>query len=128
DTLEEAQLRVTVRADSLALIDPVSPRDRQEIENRMRAEVLDTAAYPEITFQSLGTSAAQSAGEHRYHVRIRGQLSLHGATQVADVEAHLALFDDGFRLSGVFPLRLSDYRIRPVTALGGTIKLKDQVQ
>ena len=40
----------------------------------------------------------------------------------------LQVFDDGLRLRGECPLRLSDYRIRPVTALGGTIRLKDELK
>jgi hypothetical protein len=32
------------------------------------------------------------------------------------------------RATGDFPLRQSDYEIRPVTAAGGTIKLKDELK
>src|SRR3954452_350926 len=47
-TLEAAQVRVTVRANSLIVIDNIKDSDRQEIEREMYEEVLETAKYPEI--------------------------------------------------------------------------------
>ena len=43
-------------------------------------------------------------------------------------EAELRLYTDGLRLIGSCPLRMSDYGIRPVTALGGSIRLKDEMR
>ena len=37
--------------------DKVSATDRREIEGRMRNEVLEIAAYPEIRFQASGITA-----------------------------------------------------------------------
>ena len=48
-----------VQAVSLALADSVSAKDRDEIESRMRNEVLETTAYPEIVFQSTEITATQ---------------------------------------------------------------------
>jgi polyisoprenoid-binding protein YceI len=108
-------------------VDAVRPADRAEIEDRMRLEVLETAAYPEIRFQSTEIATALVAG-NRYRLRIVGLLSLHGVNNPHAFEAELLHYHDGVRLSGEFPLRLSDYRIRPVTALGGTIRLRDQLR
>src|ERR1700757_2837485 len=55
----ESSLTVTVRADSLTVTDSVSPQDRDDIESRMRQEVLETASYPEIVFQSTKITADQ---------------------------------------------------------------------
>jgi hypothetical protein len=38
------------------------------------------------------------------------------------------VFNDGIRLAGEFPLRLSEYWIGPVTALAGAIQLRDQLR
>jgi hypothetical protein len=40
----------------------------------------------------------------------------------------LQVFSDGLRLQGDATLRMSDYRIAPVTALGGSIKLEDTLK
>jgi hypothetical protein len=40
----------------------------------------------------------------------------------------LVVYDDGVRLAGASRLLLSEYGIRPVTALGGAIKLKDELK
>jgi polyisoprenoid-binding protein YceI len=120
-------LDVRVWAGSLELIDSVRPADRQEIESRMRQEVLEVAAYPEIRFQATEIETARVA-DNRYRLRIRGLLLLHGVTNQHALEAELLRYNDGVRLTGESPLRLSDYRIRPVTALGGAIQLKDQLR
>jgi polyisoprenoid-binding protein YceI len=119
-------LEVTVQADSLDLADNVRPADREEIMGRMRQEVLETAAFPAIRFEA-GEASAAPAGENRYQIRLHGRLALHGVTAPHEVDAQLLVYYDGIRLSGESALRLSDYRIRPVTALGGAIKLKDQL-
>src|SRR5262245_40899902 len=51
-TLTGAWLAMTIRADSLRVADNVSASDRQEIEDRMRREVLETASYPEVRFET----------------------------------------------------------------------------
>ena len=127
DTINAMRLELTVRADSLELLDKVSASDRREIESAMRRDVLETAAHPEITFVSTEVSGAEAARGH-YRACVAGQLSLHGVTQPHAVNAEVLLFADGTRLQGESVLRLSDYRIRPVTALGGTIRLKDELK
>jgi polyisoprenoid-binding protein YceI len=126
-TLEGAGIEMTVRADALELIDDVRPADRQEIEDRKRREVLETTRYPDIHFRSEAVSSAHVSG-NRYRLRIEGPLSLHGTTNRLSIDAELLGYEDGVRLSGKFGLRLSDYGVRPVTALGGTIRLKDELR
>lgn len=92
----------------------------------MRSEVLETAAYPEIRYESTDV-AADTISPGRYRVLIAGRLSLHGVTCPHPVGGSLALFADGLVFRGECPLRLPDYRIRPVTALGGAIRLKDEL-
>jgi polyisoprenoid-binding protein YceI len=119
-------LEMTINADSLELQDRVGDADRREIEGRMRREVLETAAFPEITYRSVHV-AEEATSPGRYRLRIDGRLSLHGVTRPHPVVAELLVFEDGLRLRGESALRMSDYRIRPVTALGGAIKLKDEL-
>lgn len=120
-------LELTVQADSLDLADQVKPGDRAEIMERMRRDVLETAAFSDVRFQSTDVSGGTIA-PGRYHVRIGGTLTLHGVTRPHQVDGELQVFVDGVRLRGETSLKTSDYRIKPVSALGGTIKLQDEVK
>jgi polyisoprenoid-binding protein YceI len=121
------QLELTVTADSLELVDQVKPADRREIETTMRTDVLEISAFPEIGYRA-GDCAAERIDQGRYRARIAGQLSLHGVTRPHPVTAEVVVFADGARLRGETGLRLSDFRLRPVTAVGGTIRLKDELR
>jgi polyisoprenoid-binding protein YceI len=123
---EGLALDLTVRADSLDLLDRVSAKDRAEILDRMRREVLETALYPEIAYRATAVSA-DAIDRGRYRVRLGGELSLHGVARPHQIDADLTIFEDGLGLGGGCPLLLSDFRIRSVTALGGTIRLKDEL-
>jgi polyisoprenoid-binding protein YceI len=127
DTVETMRLEVTVRAVSLRLLDNVSASSREELMATMHREVLETAAYPDLRYEGT-TAAVQTAAPGRHRVRIAGRLALHGVTRDQPLEAELLVFNDGVRLRGESGLRLSDYRIKPVTALGGTIRLKDELK
>jgi polyisoprenoid-binding protein YceI len=127
DAVESMRLQLAVKAGALALVDQVKAADRVEIEGRMRGEVLETAAYPEIRFEA-AVRASERIEPGRYKVQLAGPLALHGVTREHQADVELLIFDDGVRLRGASPLRLSEYRIRPVTALAGAIKLKDELK
>ena len=120
-------LQLAVKADSLQLVDAVSDADRRDIEETMRRDVLATAGHPRITYEAAKV-AADAVSPGRYRLRIGGRLALRGVTRPHPVDAELLVFDDGIRLRGETALRLSDYRIRPVTAVGGTIRLQDELK
>jgi polyisoprenoid-binding protein YceI len=92
----------------------------------MRREVLESVAYPEVRYESADV-AVNTVAQGRYQVQMMGRLSLHGVTRPKQVEATL-LVSEVVRLRGGRSLRLSDFRIRPVTALGGAIKLQDELE
>jgi polyisoprenoid-binding protein YceI len=123
----DASFHLTVKADSLAVTGSVSPKDREEIEGRMRQEALETAVYPEIVYRG-AEIAADKVADNWYRLRLKGELSLHGVKKALPVEAQLRILEDQVRLSGQCTLSQSAYRIRPATALGGLIKLKDELQ
>ena len=53
---------------------------------------------------------------------------MHGVTRSQSVSARVTLNGDTLRAAGDFALRLSDYEIKPVSAVGGTVKLKDEIK
>jgi polyisoprenoid-binding protein YceI len=127
DTAESLELELTVNPASLDLQDRVSAADRRDIEARMQGEVLETPVYRTIAYRG-GVAEAGTVGQGRYRLVIGGDLSLHGVTRPQRIDAELTVFGDGLRLGGASILRMSEYGIRPVTALGGTIKLKDELK
>jgi polyisoprenoid-binding protein YceI len=125
-SMRDVALELTARAEGLELVGNFSASDRNEIETRMRRDVFETSAYPEIKYEAAGVAVTPiTAG--RYRVRFDGHLSLHGVTRPHQINAELQVLDEGIRLLGSCTLRLSDYRISPVSALGGTMRLKDEM-
>ncbi len=128
DTLEAAKLRVTIKADSLAVTDDIKEKDRLEIEQMMREQVLETARYPEIVFESTSITASRLSGG-RYRVRIIGDLTLHGVTgRNLWIQAEVKPTEEGLRAQGEFTLKQTDYQIKPVSVAGGTLKVKNELK
>ena len=127
DTLEPASLLMLVQADSLAVVNKVSDKDKREMERGMREDVLEIARYPEIVFMSTKVSASRTA-EGRYQARISGNLSLHGVTREHTINAQALANESSLRAQGEFSLRQTDYNIKLVSAVGGTLKMKDELK
>jgi polyisoprenoid-binding protein YceI len=126
-TLESASLLMLVQADSLAVANKVSDKDRREMERAMRDDLLEIARYPEIVFMSTSISTS-GAGEGRYWAGIVGELTLHGVTRQHSIDAQLTLSQGSLRAQGEFALRQTDYNIKPVSVAGGTLKMKDELK
>jgi len=98
----------------------VSDKDRAEIQSTMLGpKVLDSAEFHEIRFRSTEVSRA---GENRWVVR--GNLTLHG--QALPVKVDVERVDGRYR--GSTRLRQKEFAITPVTAAGGSIKVKDEIR
>lgn len=123
----DSAVRMIARADSLAVMDDISEKDRREIERATREEVLESDRFPEIVFHSVSLVTHQTP-EGRYRARIVGDLSLHGVVRKCVVEATVTLAGDTLRARGGVALRQSDFNIRLVSVAGGMLKLKDEVE
>lgn len=124
---EQSSLRIEIDAASLAVIGDVNQKDRQEMERTMKDEVLETSRYPQIRFESSGMEASQVA-EGMYRMKMLGKLALHGVERDVEIPCTVTVRDDSLRTNGEFSIRQTDYHIRPVSAAGGTIKLKDELK
>ncbi|MBI3653350.1 MAG: YceI family protein [Acidobacteria bacterium] len=127
NTIEPASLQMTIKADSLTVTDKVSASDKQEIETKMRNEVLETAQHPNIIFKSTNISASKTA-EGQYDTQIWGDVTLHGVTKSIWFKAQMSVSGNTLRAKGDFALRQSEFKIKPVSAAGGTIKVKDELK
>ena len=94
----------------------------------MRNQVLEVDKYPEIVFSSTNISASRVA-EGRYRVRIIGDVTLHGVTQKnLWISSEATVSEENLRARGEFSLKQSDFGIKPFSAVGGTIKLKNELK
>jgi polyisoprenoid-binding protein YceI len=125
--IEQSSMRLVIRAASLTDTDDVSERDRNEINRTMHEQVLESDSCPEIVYECSRLTASKTS-EGQYWAALNGELTLRGVTRTQPVSARVALNGDKLRATGDFSVRQSDYEIRPVSAAGGTIKLKDELK
>ena len=121
-----ASMELTIMAASLAVSDDVKESDRREIEQTMRTEVLEVDKHPEITFKS-GDVTGAAPGPGSFRVVIEGTLTLRGLSHPQQIEAQVNITGDRLSANGQCRVRQSDYGIKPVSVVGGTIKLKDEI-
>ncbi len=127
-TFENASLKIAVDPNSLAVSEEVKEKDRLEIEQVMRNEVLETSRYSEIVFTSSNISVSKLA-QGLCRVRVIGELTLHGVTQKNIwISAESTISEDSLQAKGDFSLKQSDFGIKPYSAAGGTIKLKNELK
>lgn len=125
--LDRAALRLKIKAGSLTVTDNISEKDRREIERTMNQDVLETAQYPEIVFESSKVSASK-AGEGQYFINLVGELSLHGVRSSQPVSAQVSILGNMLRAHGEFSVLQTTYGIKPVSIGGGSLKLKDELK
>jgi polyisoprenoid-binding protein YceI len=92
--------------------------------------VLDVAKYPTISYRyrSIAGSIAESSGGARV-AGFEGDLTLHGVTRLVSCTLTYSLPGDMRTLTarGEFSIKQTDFGIAPVTAAGGTIRVRDQL-
>jgi polyisoprenoid-binding protein YceI len=127
DALEQSSLQIVIHPSALTVTDDISEKDREEINRKMQDEVLESQSFPDIEYECSRVSASQTGGG-QYWVALNGDLSLHGVKRSQPVSARVSVNGNTLRAMGEFSIRQSDYEIRPVSAAGGTIKLKDELK
>jgi polyisoprenoid-binding protein YceI len=126
-TLESASLKVRVKPASLEVLDELPDTDRRELHRVMNRDVLETAEFPEITYDSSEVTA-DKLKEDLYRLNVRGSLTLHGISNDQDFVAQASVGVDSVRAHGAFTLLQSDYNIRIASIAGGTLKLQDELK
>jgi polyisoprenoid-binding protein YceI len=113
------ELRVNTR--ELRVLDPEASADtRAQVQKTMLGpQVLDTERFPKIHFQS---TKVETKGTD--HWLVHGALDLHGQSHPVTVD--VSLKDGVYRGTGA--LKQTEFGIKPVTAAGGTVKVKDEVK
>jgi polyisoprenoid-binding protein YceI len=127
DTLEGAALKAAIKGDALLVDNDISDKDRREMQRAMQEEVLEITKYPEIAYECSRTTGERT-GEGQFSFVLEGELTLHGVTRKESIPGRAFVTGELLRASGEFVLRLSDYEIKPVSAVAGGLKLKDEVK
>lgn len=126
-TLEAASLELRLKASSFEVTNQIRDKDKCEIEENMHRDVLETDQFLEIVFRSSAASAVKT-GEGQFRIDLNGSLTLHGVTRPQPIQTYVTVSEERLRARGDFSILLSDYQIRPVSAVGGTLKLKDELK
>ncbi|HTS75388.1 MAG TPA: YceI family protein [Bryobacteraceae bacterium] len=110
-TVETA--RMTVRPDP-----KVDAKTQAQIQKDMDELTLNTREYPQITFRSRSVESSADGW------RITGELTLHGVTKAIRLDAS----KQGDAYVARTTLKQTDYRIKPISVAGGTVKVKDEIE
>ena len=122
DSLEGAGLSLSIDVRSLSVQDQISDNDRREMERQMNEEVLETTRFPEIVYECSRVSGTGGT------VTLDGQLTMHGVTRNEPVEARFYTMGNLLKAAGEFTVRQTDYNIKLVSAVAGTLRLKDELK
>jgi polyisoprenoid-binding protein YceI len=127
DDLGHSSMKLTIQAESLAVRDDISDKDRREIERTMRQDILETEAYPEIVYECSDISTSK-VGEGQYALTLNGDLTLHGVTRFQAVDVRVTLNGDALQAFGTFSLLQTDYALKLASVAGGALKVKDELK
>jgi len=118
---DQPAVEIAVDARLMTVLDPdLAPAKRTEVQRRMLGpDVLDVTKFPEIKFKS---TAVRALGEGRW--RVEGALTLHGRSVPLSFEVTGA--KERFRGSATVSQRA--FGIKPISAGGGTVNVKDEVK
>jgi polyisoprenoid-binding protein YceI len=120
---------VTLRFDASALQvtgkgDP--PSDVPEVQRAMLSDrVLDAKRFPAVLFQS--SRVVVTPGPSAIDVVVEGDLTLRAVTRPISVHATASLSGGAVVARGSFAFKQTDFGMEPVTAVGGTVRVKDEL-
>jgi len=116
--LDNGSLLMNIGAASLEILDEVSSVDRREIERTMFDEVLESKIYPRIEYKSSQVHANRIS-DSMAHLKIGGDLTLHGITRGLALDGQVVAGEDTLRAQGYFSIMQSDYGLRIASVAGG---------
>jgi polyisoprenoid-binding protein YceI len=117
---DAAALRVTGKGEAASDVPTVE-------RTMLSARVLDVERFPTIAFRTRRVSVAFGAAGAAA-LTIDGDMTLHGKTRPLTVRSSAAVDASGrVTATGTFTLKQTDFDMVPVTAAGGTIRVKNEL-
>jgi polyisoprenoid-binding protein YceI len=128
DDLSRSAVTVTFEASGLKVSAADEPAgDAPKVQDAMAGtKVLDAARFPTITFHSRQVSGRRT-GEGAYELQVTGELSLHGVTRAVTVPVRVQVEGATLTATGRAVVAQRAFGIEPVSAGGGTVKVKNEV-
>jgi polyisoprenoid-binding protein YceI len=109
---------ISFRVNSARLT--VLPEEHQsEVQHSMQQRVLESSRFPTISFTS---ESVRPTSKDSWLVT--GKLILHGEVKPISVSAHMA---DGAYI-GTVAIKQTDFGIQPISAAGGTVRVKNELK
>jgi len=110
----------------------VSANEAKKVTDAMRGtDVLDVAEHPTATYRiaSIAVLGKQAVGEPGSY-RVEGRFTLHATEQKLGFEAKVERGNKKgwLRMTGTFKIKQTDYGIKPYSALGGVVKVADELE
>lgn len=128
ENLAESSVVVRFQASRLEVSPEGEPEgDAPKVQSVMLGpKVLDASRFPAIRFRSTEVRGRQ-AGDGRFDLEIRGELTLHGSAHPLETRVRVRLEAGTLTAEGRFGLRQSDWGIKRVS-VAGLVKVKDEVR
>ena len=127
EEIEKSWFEITIKSNSLKVVDDMNDKDRVEIQATMLSDVLEEPQYPIITFHSTAVTA-EKVLEGLFRAQVAGSLLLHGVQRSHRFTSQIAFLSDGLRASGDFTLLQTDYNIKLFAIAAGALRLKDELR
>ena len=119
---ERSRVEIVVPSERLEVLTPPDTEEIRKVTAAMRRDVLDVANHPEIRFVSTAVAPIPDG------LRIRGNLTLVGATREVAVDVRLTERADTLWATGSFAVKQSDFGIRPYRGgPAGIVRVADRV-
>jgi polyisoprenoid-binding protein YceI len=130
DPQTPARSGVSLNVDTRSLRvlpDGEPPNDVPQIQRTMMSpKVLDVERYPRIAVASRSATLTPIAPSV-YRVALVCDVELHGVVKPIRVPLRVEVHGDRIVARGTMTIRQTDFGIRPVSAMGGAIKVKDEI-
>jgi polyisoprenoid-binding protein YceI len=126
--LAASRVALTFEAAALKVLPEGEPAgDPPKVEEAMRGpKVLDAARFPTITFRSQRVTG-RDVGAGAYDLEVAGELTLHGLTRALTVPVHVEVAGETLTASGKATIRHDQFGMQPVSAAGGSVKVKNEI-
>ena len=125
-SLSAEGLAQALRSFSLEL--PATQLDcSNETMNGHLREALKANEHPAIRFEMASYTAGAPQADGRRVLRIRGNLTLAGATRPVELTAIASPTPTGLRVQGRHALRMTEWGVKPPSLMLGTMKVKEAV-
>ena len=126
--LGASRVTLTFEAGALKVLPEGEPAgDAPKVQEVMRGpKVLDAVRFPAITFKSQRVTGRESGGG-AYDLELTGELMLHGVTRALTLPVHVEMAGETLTASGKTMLRHDQFGMLPVSAAGGSVKVKNEI-